>query len=296
MRSKRPPYNRSGSRRYGQRPQHRNKIDSSQSFQKTLDINCNLGQGFGIYQNKFEEKVLPYVTSVNIACGMHTGDPLTIIRAVDLAKENDLSVGALIGYNDKTGNGEREMYLEVDELKAMVLYQISALHGILHTRGLDIRHVRPHGFLYKQVYSDLLIAETVAKAIAEFSRWITLVGLSGHILLEACSNANIKPGQEVQIDKRYRKDGTILPTSKYGDKTKDMLTESAQKARQLIQTGTMTCEDKTKLRINVDTIHVPSDSEECIELARTVRAMVINPKPIHLDKYDKYFANASVLN
>ena len=204
-------------RRYNRRPQHHSSkepLSTPSVPKKHLDINCDLGQSFGIYQNSYEEKILPYVTSVNIACGAHAGDPLTMSRVIDLARNYNVSIGALIGYNDPIGNGQREMYLEVDELRAMVLYQLGALHALLHSRGLEIRHVRTHGFLYRQVYTDILIAETVAKAIAEFNRWIVLVGLNGPILSNACSNVNIKMGQEVLIDRRYRKDGTILPYNK----------------------------------------------------------------------------------
>ena len=262
---------------------------------KNLDINCNVGQGFGIYQNQFEEKLMPYVTSINIACGAHAGDPLTMTRVIDLAKNHNVSIGALIGFDDRVGNGEREMYLGVEELRAMVLYQLGALHALLHSKGLEIRHVRTHGFLYKQLYTDVLIAEAVAKAVSEFSSWITLVGLSGSVLATACANANIRAGHEVQVARRYRKDGTILPSTS-SINAKNLIESAADKARELIQTGRLTCEDNSKIRVNADTIHVPSDSEQSIELARLVRAMVPEPKPLHMDKFDKYIAGVSVLN
>src|SRR3990167_107674 len=181
-------------RRYNRRPQHHSSkepLSTPSVPKKHLDINGDLGQSFGIYQNHYEEKILPYVTSVNIACGGHAGDPLTISKAIDMSRNHNVSIGALIGYNDPIGNGEREMYLGVDELRAMVLYQLGALNALLHSKGLEIRHVRTHGFLYKQLYTDQITAETVAKAIAEFDRWITLVGLSGPVLSNACSNVNI---------------------------------------------------------------------------------------------------------
>lgn len=273
------------------RPQTYRKPQSIITPKKNLDINCDVGQGFGIYQNLFEEKILPYVTSINIACGMHSGDPLTMAKIIDSARNYNVSIGALIGYHDLIGNGQTEMYIGTEELRAMVLYQLGALNALLHSRGLEISHVRTHGFLYRQLYTDLLIAETVAKTIAEFNRWITLVGLSGPVLITACSNANIKSGQEVQINRRYRKDGTILPISPVVIDRKNFLEESARRAREIIQTGTLTSEDKTRIRIDVDTIHLPSDSEEAIELARIVRTMVNEPKPLHLDKYDAYFAD-----
>jgi len=283
-------------RRPYQRPRHRETPQSNVIFapKKHLDINCNLAQGIGILKNPFEEKVLPYVTSVNISCGIHAGDPSTIARTVDIVKKHSVNIGALIGYPDIASNGEREMYLDVDELRAMILYQLGALNAMLHCRGLEIRHVRTHGFLYRQVYTDLIVAETVAKTIAEFSRWITLVGLAGPILFQAGTNVNIKIGQEVLIDRRYRKDGTILPYSEIID-TKDYLENTAGRAMEIVQTGKMTCEDKSKIRINVDTIHLSSDREESVELARTVRAMIPEPRALHMDKFGKYFNDVAAL-
>lgn len=259
-----------------------------------LDINCNVGQGFGANQNPFEEKIIPYVTSINVSCGFHAGDPLTMARIIDIARNYNVSIGALIGYPDLVNNGEREVYYNVDEIRAMVLYQLGALNGLLHSRGLEIRHVRTHGFLYKQLYTDLLIAETVGKAIAEFSSWITLVGLSGHILTSACHNANIKFGQEVQIHKRYRKDGTLLT---YNEKIdgKNFLERAIVKVREIIETRKLTCDDNTKIPVNIDTVHIPSNSEEAIELAKTIRSIIREPKPLNLDKYDAYFADAAAL-
>lgn len=257
---------------------------------RNLDINCNLGQGYGIYKNNFEEEVIPYVTSVNIACGAHAGDPLTMVKAIDLAKKHNVNVGALIGYNDIMNNGQHEMYLDVDELRALVLYQIGALHALAHAKGVEIRYVRAHGFLYRQLYTDLLIAETVAKAIAEFSRWLILVGLSGPVLFNACTNANIKMGKEVQITRRYRKDGTILPYNPKVD-GKNIIQEATKKARELILTGHITCEDKARIKSNVDTIHIPSNIKESAELAKAMGGLIQEPKPLGLDKYDNYFAD-----
>lgn len=274
-------------RRPGNNRNRQSQPDNQPSPKRTLDINCNIGQGFGIFQNQYEEKVVPHVTSVNIACGAHAGDPSTMGRAIDIAKSNGVHIGALIGYNDLAGNGEREMYMGVDDLRALVLYQLGALNAMLQAKGLEISHVRTHGFLYKQLYTDFLIAETVAKAIGEFSKWITLVGLSGQVLNNACTNANIKAGQEVQIVRRYRRDGTIVAYSPSID-GKNLVVDSVRRSREIIQTGMITCEDKSRIRANVDTIHIPSDSQEAVELAQAIKAMVPNPKPLNTDKYERF--------
>ncbi len=282
--------NRYRSRSQSTTPQVRDTI----SPKKTLDINCNLGQGYGIYQNHYEEKLLPYVTSINIACGAHSGDPLTMARVIDVAKNYQVNVGALIGYNDLAGNGEREMYLGVDEIRSLVLYQLGALNALMHAKGLEISHVRAHGFLYKQLYSDLLIAETVAKAVAEFSKWITVVGLSGPIIQAACANANIKFAQEIQVARRYRRDGTILPFNPSID-GKNYVVESGKRLREIVSSGMITCEDGSKIKSNIDTVHVPSDSIESIELAQMVKAMIPNPKCLNTEQYETLVAGISSL-
>lgn len=282
------------SRRQNPKLRYRPRTSQQTTNYRHLDINCDCGQGFGVFQNPFEEKVLPYVTSINIACGAHAGDPLTISKVIDMAKNAKVCIGGLIGYDDRIGNGQREMYLDVYEIRALVLYQLGALSALLHAKGLEITHVRTHGFLYRQLYTDLLVAETVAKAIAEFNRWITLVGLSGPILQEACSNANIKIAQEVLINRRYRKDGTILPYSSTLD-GKNFLETSAKRAREVVQTGFLLCEDKSRIKVTIDSIHIPSDSEEAVELARIVRAMIPDPRPLHLEKYEIYTADLSAL-
>lgn len=262
-------------------------------LRKNMDINCDIGQGIGQFQFPFETEMLPYVTSVNIACGSHAGDPKTMSKMIDLAKENDLNIGALIGYPDLLTNGQREMYLEVDELRSMVLYQLGALNALVHSKGLDVRHVRTAGFLYKQMYTDQLVAETVAKAVAEFSKWITLVGLAGQTLEKACTSANIKMGSEVLIERRYRKDGTVLSFSEAID-GRNYLDQCSERAREIIQTGQISCEGG-ELKVAPHTIHIPSNRPECVNLASTVRAMIQDPKPINCDRYDAYFSDIAEL-
>lgn len=276
------------------RPQKRQHRTLRATPKKHMDINCDIGQGLGILQNSHEEQVLPYVTSINIACGMHTGDPNTMAKVIDSAKKYNVNFGALIGYPDLIGNGQREMYLPVDELRAMVLYQLGGLNALLHARGIEMTHVRAHGFLYKQLYTDQLVAETVAKAISEFSSWITLIGLSGPVLANACANANIRMAREIIIDRRYRRDGTILPLNKIINK-KSYLEDASTRAREFLNKGTITCEDGSKIISSATTMHIPSDNEVAVELARTVWSLVPEPRQLHTGKYSSYFTDPAEL-
>ena len=290
----RRPYNRRPNQRQGQRRYSRSPGYNKPSAKRYMDINCDIGQGFGNFQNPYEEKILPYVTSVNIACGMHMGDPTGIARTIDLVKNQKVNIGALIGYPDPVSNGQREMYYEVDELRALVLYQLGAINALLHAKGIQITHVRTHGFLYKQMYTDQLTAETVAKAIGEFNKWFTLIGLAGPVFTRACSNANIKMAQEMIVDRRYRQDGTILPFSKVTNK-RNYIEDASERARDFLQKGTINCEDGSNLILNATTIHIPSDSEEAVELARMVWSMVPEPRALNTDKFKNYFADLAEL-
>lgn len=296
---KRGNFNRSGGRgsdRPGQDPRRQVSVNplTVSNLRKNMDINCNVAQGIGIFQYNHEESLLPYVTSINISAGLHAGDPKSISKIITIAKKYEVSTGVLIGYPDLIGNGEREMYFDVDELRALVLYQIGAVYGLLKSQGLELRHVRAHGSLYRQLYTDQLIADTVAKAISEFSSWLTLLGLGGPVLQKACINANIKIGQEVLIDRRYRRDGSVLPFSETID-GKKYIENALQRAREIIQTGEIACEGGGMVRLNPNSIHIPSDRLESIELARSINTLINDPKPINMDRYDQYFSDFKTL-
>src|SRR5579883_776742 len=133
-----------------------------------VDLNTNLGEGFGAYKIPGESDLLPYVTSANIACGAHAGDPVVMDAALEELRYYGLSLGAHVGYPDLAGFGRREIHLSSAELRASVLFQIGALSGLAKTMGFEITQVRPHGFLYRQMNNDVRIATVVAKAVAEF--------------------------------------------------------------------------------------------------------------------------------
>ena len=140
-----------------------------------IDINTNLGEGFGPYRIEGESDILPYVTSANIACGAHAGDPVLMEAALEEVRYYGLSLGAHIGYPDLQGFGRREIHLTSGELRATILYQLGALAGLARTLGFEITQVRPHGFLYRQMFHDARTVTTVAKSIAEYDRWLVRI-------------------------------------------------------------------------------------------------------------------------
>ena len=142
---------------------------------KNIDFNCDLAQSFGIYKNSSEARLLDYVSSVNISCGFHAGDPLTIKEALLQAKEKNIVVGAHIGFDDIQGFGYRQMDLDAEELEALVMYQVGALMTFAKAYGMEIEHVRPHGALYRQASEDLEVSRTIAKAIKKMFSMVNIL-------------------------------------------------------------------------------------------------------------------------
>jgi 5-oxoprolinase (ATP-hydrolysing) subunit A len=224
-------------------------------LQSGVDINTNIGEGFGPYKPEGEAEILPYVTSANIACGAHSGDPVIMEAALEETRYYGLTLGAHIGYPDMAGFGRREMHLSPSELRASILYQLGALAGLARTLGFDISQVRPHGFLYRQLVSDVRIALIVARAIAEFDKWLVLIGPAGPNLLSAGERAGIRVAGEAWIDRVYDANGHLLPHTHSRAQIKNPQ-EILRQASQLIQYGTVQSAEGTVVKLDFQTIHV----------------------------------------
>ena len=176
---------------------------------ETIDINCDLGESFGVYKLGTDDEIMPWITSVNIACGFHAGDPLVMVKTVRLAKKYGVAFGAHPGYPDLDGFGRRELAMLPDEVEAMLLYQIGALAGICKAEGVDLVHVKPHGALYNKAAKDLSLAFTIAKTVKCFSRDLVLLGLAGSRSIEAGEAVGIKVLSEGFADRVYEPDGSL---------------------------------------------------------------------------------------
>jgi UPF0271 protein len=240
-----------------------------------IDININLGEGFGHYKIPGESDLLPYVTSVNVACGAHAGDPSIIESALEEVKLQGAVLGAHIGYPDLQGFGRREIHLSSSELRASILYQLAALTGVARTIGLEVVQVRPHGFLYRQMASDLRIATVVSKAISEYDRWLVLIGPAGHNLLAAGERAGIRVAGEAWIDRCYDPNGTILPHnhSRAVIKTPH---EVINQAQNLIGRGEVVSIDGSRIKIDFQTLHFHSGMVNPVAVADAVRQLIPN--------------------
>lgn len=234
-----------------------------------------------------ESDVLPFVTSANIACGAHAGDPLVMEAALEEVRYYGLSLGAHIGYPDIQGFGRREIHLSTAELRASILFQLGALSGLARTLGFEITQVRPHGFLYRQIASDPRTAAVVAKAVSEYDRWLVLIGPAGSSLQAAGERAGIRVVGEAWIDRAYDANGHLLPHSHSRAIIKnpnDILNQAAS----LIRYGTVTAIDGTKVALDFETLHLHGGMAQARQVAEQVRNMIphaaaLTAEPFTLD-------------
>lgn len=178
---------------------------------KRIDLNCDIGENFGVYRTGEDERLLDIVTSANIACGYHAGDPATMRRMVGLCAERGVAIGAHPGLPDMAGFGRREMAITPQEAYDMTVYQVGALYGFVHAEGAIMRHVKPHGALYNMAASDAALAEAIAEAVRRVDAALVLVGLAGSELIRAGERAGLLTAEEAFADRRYRPDGSLVP-------------------------------------------------------------------------------------
>ncbi len=257
---------------------------------RQIDLNLNLAEGFGYEQDKKEDQVLPFTTSVNISTGAHAGDPAQIDRAFKRAKEyTNLCVGALISYPDLVGFGLRKIELSPEELRASVIAQLGAAAALAKSNGYELEHVRAHGHLYNQLANNYSVAETVVKAVQEFSKWLILVGPSGQILEEVGSWNNIRVSMEARVDRRYSPDGIQLAYDPEKDKDTSLET-IAERARNLVYKGIVKTTDDKDYNLKFETLHLWSDGVQAGEAAQLIRGMLANPMPLKSVDYEPYLS------
>ena len=241
---------------------------------KNIDFNCDLAQSFGVYRNNSEYDLLDYVSSVNISCGFHAGDPVTIKEALLAAKEKNIVVGAHIGYEDISGFGYRQMDMDNDELEALVMYQVGAIMTFAKSYNMEIEHVRPHGAMYRKAMEDLETSRTIAKAIKKCSNWLVYYGATGQNLAQIGEEENIQVAHEVHLEKIYDESGNIIFNAKDLENTNI----SIQRLKDLLQNSQVANNIGGKTIVEADTIHFSNKLPNAQELIIQARN-IITPLP-----------------
>ncbi|MFH0788963.1 MAG: 5-oxoprolinase subunit PxpA [Pseudomonadota bacterium] len=234
-----------------------------------IDINCDMGESFGAYKIGEDEKVIPYITSANIACGCHAGDPMVMAKTMELVKKHRVAVGAHPGYPDLLGFGRRNLETFPGEIKNYLLFQIGALMAFARANELFLQHVKPHGALYNLAARDEKAAQEVIEAVRSFDSELILVMLSGSLGAKMAAASGLKVAQEVFPDRAYLKDGRLAPRTMAGAVIHDP--ELVKKRIiKLIATGMMTSIEGKEIGLKADTLCIHGDTPGAWKVARVI--------------------------
>jgi len=217
-----------------------------------------------------EERIMPLVTSVSIACGFHAGNPGLMRRTIRLARAHGVAVGAHPGFCDTEGFGRRELSVKPEEVENLIAYQVGALAGIAALDGVRLQHVKPHGALYSMAARDRTLAEAIARAVAKLDRRLILFGLAGSALVEAGRIMGLTVAEEAFMDRAYQADGTLVPRDRAGALILDEK-EVSQRVRHLALEGVLAGLDGSLVRLRADTVCLHADTPASDRLAAAVR-------------------------
>lgn len=237
---------------------------------REIDINADVGESFGIYEIGADAELLPLVTSANVACGFHAGDPGTMRRTIELALELGVAVGAHPGLPDLAGFGRRRMDVTPAEVADLVTYQIGALDAFVRGAGGRLRHVKPHGALYNMAAADDELAAAVADAVSRYDSDLILFGLAHSKSIEAAARLGLRTASEVFADRTYRPDGSLTPRREANAMIHDA-DEAARCVVRMVHEGVVDSTTGTHVAIRADTVCIHGDTLGAHVLARHMR-------------------------
>jgi 5-oxoprolinase (ATP-hydrolysing) subunit A len=229
----------------------------------SVDLNADVGEGMD------DATVLPYVTSANVACGMHAGDPSVMDQTVELALSRGIRVGAHPGYPDRANFGRVTVEMAADEIENLVVYQVAALEGFVRSRGARLTHVKPHGALYHDAGEFPDVARAIAEGVRRVGTSLVLVGAAGSMLVGAGRDAGLTVAEEAFADRRYRADGTLVPRGEPGALVTDP-DEAAEQAVRLAQERMVVANDGSRIEVRADTICLHGDTPGAADIARRI--------------------------
>jgi UPF0271 protein len=236
-----------------------------------IDINCDMGESFGPWTMGADAEVMPSITSANVACGAHAGDPRVMRRTVRAAKQQGVSVGAHPGFADLQGFGRREMQADPAEVEDSLIAQIGALAAIARAEHAAVRHVKAHGALYNMAARDRRLADAIARAIAAFDASLIMFGLPNSPMIEAGAAAGLRVAAEGFADRAYEPDGSLAPRSRPGAVIHDPALV-VERAVRMVRDGVVFTPDGREIPLKVETICVHGDTPGAPELTRRIRA------------------------
>jgi UPF0271 protein len=237
----------------------------------SIDLNADCGEGYGRWSLGDDAALIPLVTSANLACGVHAGDPDILLASVRLCAAHGVAVGAQPSLPDRQGFGRREMRLSPAEVYALVVYQIGAVLGCCRAVGVALRHVKPHGALYTMAARDPVLAQAIAGAVRDVDAALVLYGLAGSELTRAGADAGLAVAHEAFVDRRYRPDGSLRPRS-LADALIDDAGLAIGQALAIVERGRVIADDGTQVAVRADTLCLHGDGADAPAFARQLRA------------------------
>lgn len=238
-----------------------------------IDLNCDTGESFGAYRLGDDDELLRLVTSANIACGFHAGDPATMRRTVETAIEHEVRIGAHPGLDDLVGFGRRRIAITPEEAYELVLYQTGALDAFVRAAGGRLRHVKPHGALYNMAAENYALAVGVARAVRDYDPGLILFGLAASESITAARELGLRTAEEVFADRTYQSDGSLTPRRHPHALVTDPRTAFAS-VRRMITEGIVTPMDGADFPITADTVCIHGDTPGAVGFARSLRRML----------------------
>lgn len=235
-----------------------------------VDLNSDLGESFGNYTIGMDEEILKYVSSANVACGWHAGDPLVMEKTIALAKRFGTAVGAHPGFPDRMGFGRRNMAVTPEEAKAYVQYQLGALQAFAKVQGVRIQHVKPHGALYNMAAADKKLAKAMCEAVYETDKDIIFMGLAGSEMITAAEETGLKAASEVFADRAYNDDGTLVSRKLPGAVIQDKELALRRVVR-MVKEGKVESISGKDIDIKADSICVHGDNPKALEFVKDIR-------------------------
>lgn len=239
----------------------------------SVDLNSDLGEGFGAWTLGDDDAMLELVTSANIACGFHAGDPTTLLATCESAATRGVRIGAQVGYRDLAGFGRRFIDVSPKDLTADVIYQVGALDGLARVAGSRVTYVKPHGALYNAIVHHRRQARAVVAAVVAYDSSLPVLGLPGSVFLEEAREAGLDAVAEAFADRAYTAEGTLVPRTESGAVLHDP-TLVAERVRRMVVDGELDAVDGSTLKVAAASVCVHGDSPAAVDMAVAIRALL----------------------
>ncbi|KDE99373.1 hypothetical protein Y900_010560 [Mycolicibacterium aromaticivorans JS19b1 = JCM 16368] len=236
----------------------------------SVDLNADLGEGFGVWELGNDAAMLDVVTSANVACGFHAGNPAGLARTSRAAAERGVRIGAQVSYLDLAGFGRRFIDVEPAELTAEVIYQIGALQALARSAGTDVGYVKPHGALYNTIVTHREQARAVAEAVHAVDPGLPVLSLAGSVFFEEAERLGLRTVAEAFADRAYRPDGALVSRREHGAVLHDP-EQIAERVSRMVDSGQVSAVDGSTIDIRVESICVHGDSPGAVKIATAVR-------------------------